>query len=103
MAMASGLLRLVFLLSLIAVSLARGENDMVLDVDSTPSTPSCNNPYLMAKVKNWVNGRKGETIQGAGAKFGALLPSKEEKAVRLPVVISNPLNGCSVSSSKVLL
>ncbi|TQD89338.1 hypothetical protein C1H46_025104 [Malus baccata] len=101
MAMASGLLRLVFLLSLIAVSLARGENDMVLDVDSTPSTPSCNNPYLMAKVKNWVNGRKGETIQGAGAKFGALLPSKEEKAVRLPVVISNPLNGCSVSSSKL--
>lgn len=101
MAMASGLLRLVFLLSLIALSLARGEKDMVLDVDSTPDTPSCSNPYLMAKVKNWVNGHEGETIEGAGAKFGALLPSKEEKAVKLPVVISNPLNGCSASSSKL--
>ncbi|XP_050143025.1 signal peptide peptidase-like 5 isoform X1 [Malus sylvestris] len=101
MAMASGLLRLVFLLSLIALSLARGEKDMVLDVDSTPDTPSCNNPYLMAKVKNWVNGHEGETIEGAGAKFGALLPSKEEKAVKLPVVIPNPLNGCSASSSKL--
>ncbi|CAB4294210.1 unnamed protein product [Prunus armeniaca] len=99
--MASGLLRLVLFVSLIALSLARGGNDMVLDTDSTPKTPSCNNPYLMAKVRNWVNGREAETFEGAGAKFGALLPSEKENADKLPVVISNPLNGCNASSSKL--
>ncbi|CAB4263635.1 unnamed protein product [Prunus armeniaca] len=84
--MASGLLRLVLFVSLIALSLARGGNDMVLDTDSTPKTPSCNNPYLMAKVRNWVNGREAETFEGAGAKFGALLPSEKENADKLPVL-----------------
>ena len=49
----------------------------------------------------WINGEEGETVEGVGAKFGAKLPSEAEKAVRWPVVISNPFNGCNKSSSQV--
>ncbi|KAK9932746.1 hypothetical protein M0R45_019970 [Rubus argutus] len=97
----SGLIRLLLLLSLTGLSFAAGTKDYVLGEDSTPTSPSCNNPYLMVKVKNWVNGDEGKTAEGVGAKFGALLPSEVEKAIRLPVVVSNPYNGCSKSSSQL--
>lgn len=38
---------------------------------------------------------------GVNARFGALLPSHANKDLRLPAVFSNPLNGCSSSSSKL--
>lgn len=37
------------------------------------------------------------------AQFGAVLPSDKDKAVRLPVVLTTPLNSCSNLTSKVFL
>lgn len=37
------------------------------------------------------------------AQFGAMLPSDKEKAVRLPVVLTTPLNSCSNLTSKVFV
>ncbi|PRQ38041.1 putative mannosyl-oligosaccharide 1,2-alpha-mannosidase [Rosa chinensis] len=101
MASSSVFLRLLLLLSLTALSFADNSKDYILGKDSTPNKPSCNNPYLMVKVKRWVNGDQGKTVEGVGAKFGALLPSKLEKAVKFPVVLSKPFNGCSKSSSQL--
>lgn len=53
------------------------------------------------KVKIWVNGKEGGTVEGVGAQFGALFPSQVEKAVKWPVVVSKPLNACNKSSSQV--
>ncbi|KAM5569919.1 hypothetical protein ABKV19_017103 [Rosa sericea] len=101
MASSSVFLRLLLLLSLAALSFADNSKDYILGEDSSPTKPSCNNPYLMVKVKRWVNGNEGKTVEGVGAKFGALLPSKLEKAVKFPVVLSKPFNGCSKSSSQL--
>ena len=57
---------------------------------------------LQVKVKNWANGVEGETFAGITARFGAFLPKEEKNSYRLTAVFSNPLNGCSPSSSKVL-
>lgn len=54
------------------------------------------------KVKHWVAGAEGENLDGLNAKFGALLPSNAEKALRLPAILANPANCCSNSSSKVI-
>uniref|UniRef100_A0A2P2ILY0 Signal peptide peptidase-like 3 isoform X2 n=1 Tax=Rhizophora mucronata TaxID=61149 RepID=A0A2P2ILY0_RHIMU len=86
------------LLFLIGLSFAA--DDTSYDDDS-PKYPGCDHPYKLVKVENWVNGAKGETITGITAKFGALLPSEAKKGLRLSVVMTNPLNGCSSSSSKL--
>jgi len=57
---------------------------------------------LQVKVKNWAHGVEGETFAGITARFGAFLPKEEKNSYRLTAVFSNPLNGCSPSSSKVL-
>ncbi|KAJ7008652.1 hypothetical protein NC653_007343 [Populus alba x Populus x berolinensis] len=71
------------------------------DGDS-PKFPGCDHPYNLVKVKNWANGVEGETFAGITARFGAFLPKEEKNSYRLTAVFSNPLNGCSPSSSKVL-
>ena len=53
-------------------------------------------------MKIWVDGVEGEDLAGLTASFGALLPEEANKSPKLPAVFSNPLNGCSNSSSKVL-
>ncbi|KAF2616451.1 hypothetical protein F2Q68_00038371 [Brassica cretica] len=55
----------------------------------------------MVKVENWVNGENGEDFSGMTAQFGAVLPSDKDKAVRLPVVLTTPLNSCSNLTSKL--
>ncbi|XP_050374604.1 signal peptide peptidase-like 5 [Argentina anserina] len=97
----SVLLRLLLLLSLTAPSFAAGSKDYVLGEDNGPTSPTCNNPLLMLKVERWLNGEEGKTIEGVGAKFGALFPAEAEEALKLPVVVSNPLNGCNKSLSKL--
>lgn len=57
---------------------------------------------LQVKVKNWANGVEGETFSGITARFGAFLPKEEKNSNILTAVLSNPLNGCSPSSSKVV-
>ncbi|XP_004296701.1 PREDICTED: signal peptide peptidase-like 3 [Fragaria vesca subsp. vesca] len=96
----SVLLRILLLLSLIALSLAAATKDYLLSEDKGKS-PSCQNPNLMLKVKIWVNGKEGETVEGVGAQFGALFPSQVEKAVKWPVVVTKPLTSCNKSSSQL--
>lgn len=61
--------------------------------------PGCNNDYQLVKVVKWVNGVKSE-LTGMTASFGAILPTRAE-GPKLPAVLSNPLNSCSSSSSKL--
>ena len=53
-------------------------------------------------MKIWVDGVEGEDLAGLTASFGASLPEEANKSPKLPAVFSNPVNGCSSSSSKVL-
>ncbi|KAF2322258.1 hypothetical protein GH714_009605 [Hevea brasiliensis] len=69
--------------------------------DDSPKSPGCDRAYKLVKVMNWVNGVEGETLGGITARFGAALPLEAEKGLRLPAIFSNPLNGCSSSSSKL--
>ncbi|KAG2726198.1 hypothetical protein I3843_01G098500 [Carya illinoinensis] len=77
-----------------------GADDVNHDDEDSPQSPSCNNPFQLVKVKHWVAGAEGENLDGLNAKFGALLPSNAEKALRLPAILANPANCCSNSSSK---
>ncbi|XWS35271.1 hypothetical protein CRYUN_Cryun21dG0111800 [Craigia yunnanensis] len=90
-------LPLLFLvaLSFVVVAIADGASQ-----DDGPELPSCNNPFKLVKVKIWVDGIEGEDFAGLTASFGASLP-KEPNSPKLPAVFSNPLNGCSNSSSKL--
>ncbi|XP_052188514.1 signal peptide peptidase-like 2 [Diospyros lotus] len=68
---------------------------------SSPKSPSCNNTLRLVKVKMWVNGAEGEVLGGLTARFGGVLPTEAKDNLRLPAVFTNPLNGCSSSSSKL--
>ncbi|CAH2038812.1 unnamed protein product [Thlaspi arvense] len=68
---------------------------------AAPKIPGCSNKLQMVKVENWVDGENGETLTGMTAQFGALLPSDKDKAVKLPVVLTTPLNSCSNLTSKL--
>ncbi|KAJ6729173.1 SIGNAL PEPTIDE PEPTIDASE-LIKE PROTEIN [Salix viminalis] len=85
------------LLFLIGLSFAEEASH---DGDS-PKFPGCDHPYNLVKVKNWANGVEGETFSGITARFGAFLPKEEKNSNILTAVLSNPLNGCSPSSSKL--
>ncbi|VVA90125.1 unnamed protein product [Arabis nemorensis] len=63
--------------------------------------PGCSNAFQMVKVENWVDGENGEAFTGMTAQFGAILPSDKDKAVKLPVVLTTPLNSCSNLTSKL--
>lgn len=54
-------------------------------------------------VKNWVNGKKDENIQGIGARFGEKLPKEEGKAAKGTPKIPNPSDCCSALTEKVYL
>ncbi|KAM4106126.1 hypothetical protein ACB094_04G044000 [Castanea mollissima] len=96
------LVNTLILFILIGLScIVAADDDVKQDDDTSPKSPSCNNPYELVKVKSWAGGAEGKTLTGLNARFGALLPSHAEKAPRLPVVFSNPLNCCSSSSSKL--
>ncbi|XP_022846416.1 signal peptide peptidase-like 3 [Olea europaea var. sylvestris] len=65
------------------------------------SSSYCSNPYRLVKVKSWVNGDEGKSISGMSAAFGQILPTNPKEGHILPATFSNPLNGCSTSSSKL--
>ncbi|XP_042475890.1 signal peptide peptidase-like 2 isoform X2 [Macadamia integrifolia] len=69
--------------------------------NATPKTPACHNKTKGVLVKSWIDGSKGEILEGLSAKFGAFVPTQEDKALKLPAVSANPLNCCSSSSSKL--
>uniref|UniRef100_A0A2N9I5A4 PA domain-containing protein n=1 Tax=Fagus sylvatica TaxID=28930 RepID=A0A2N9I5A4_FAGSY len=120
----------LIILILISLSFVAAD-DVKLDDDDSPKSPSCNNPChedclpsqvcvciygcglsksmdslgpienIGVRVKNWVGDAEGKNLAGLSARFGALLPSQAEKAPRLPAVFAHPLNCCSSSSSKL--
>ncbi|KAH0638211.1 hypothetical protein KY289_038126 [Solanum tuberosum] len=55
----------------------------------------------MMLVKLWVNGGEEDSIVGLSAAFGSVLPTDTKRASRLPAVYTQPLNGCSASSTKL--
>ncbi|TYJ42788.1 hypothetical protein E1A91_A03G110900v1 [Gossypium mustelinum] len=89
-------LLLLVTLSFAVVATADGASQ-----DDGPELPACNNPFKLVKVKIWVDGVEGEDLSGITASFGASLPEEANKSSKLPAVFSNPLNGCSNSSSKL--
>ncbi|TMW97607.1 hypothetical protein EJD97_005235 [Solanum chilense] len=62
---------------------------------------SCSNEINMMLVKLWVNGGEEDPIVGSSAAFGSVLPTDTKRASRLPAVYTQPLNGCSASSTKL--
>ncbi|XWS13237.1 hypothetical protein CRYUN_Cryun36dG0020300 [Craigia yunnanensis] len=90
------LLLYLVVLSFAVVATADGASQ-----DDGPKLPSCNNPFKLVKVKIWVDGVEGEDLAGLTASFGASLPEEANKSPKLPAVFSNPVNGCSSSSSKL--
>ncbi|KAG9441723.1 hypothetical protein H6P81_017577 [Aristolochia fimbriata] len=59
--------------------------------------------YAYVKVKNWVDGVEKESVDGLSARFGAVLPSNINEALRLPAVMANPPHSCAESTSKSAL
>ncbi|KAH0635094.1 hypothetical protein KY284_037880 [Solanum tuberosum] len=55
----------------------------------------------MMLVKLWVNGGEEDSIVGLSAAFGSVLPTDTKRASRLRAVYTQPLNGCSASSTKL--
>ncbi|KAL8154575.1 hypothetical protein AgCh_000083 [Apium graveolens] len=52
-------------------------------------------------IKNWVNGKKDENIQGIGAQFGEKLPTEEGNAAKRSPIIPNPSDCCSAFTEKL--
>ncbi|WVZ05596.1 hypothetical protein V8G54_018942 [Vigna mungo] len=96
-----GLPMLLLLLFLIAAAAAAADNDAKRDDQRAPKSESCNNPFQLVKVENWIDGVEGRIYNGVTARFGSLLPEKPENSVRTPAIFSNPVDCCSNSTSKL--
>lgn len=57
---------------------------------------------FQVKVKNWADGVERDTFVGVNARFGSLLPIRYNSTLKWPVVLTNPLNGCSKSTTQVI-
>ncbi|RDX98716.1 Signal peptide peptidase-like 2 [Mucuna pruriens] len=94
-------LRLLLLLLLLLFVIAAGADDAKSDDERAPKSESCNNPFQLVKVDNWIDGVEGNVYNGVTARFGSLLPQKAENSVRTPAIFSNPAHCCSNSTSKL--
>lgn len=59
------------------------------------------NFFFQVKVQNWVNGTERTTYVGLSARFGLVLPKEASENQKHFVVLADPSNCCSNSSSKV--
>ncbi|KAJ1382420.1 Presenilin/signal peptide peptidase [Sesbania bispinosa] len=62
---------------------------------------SCKTVIQLVKVKNFVNGKEDDMINGMTAKFGSSLPEKADKSATAPAIFSNPTDCCSSPTSKL--
>ncbi|XP_050205938.1 signal peptide peptidase-like 3 [Mercurialis annua] len=99
--MASSSSSLIFFSFLFLICLSFAAADDASHDGDSPKSPGCDNAYNLVKVMNWVDGVEGDTFAGITARFGGVLPSAAKDGLRLPAVYSNPLTGCSTSSSKL--
>ncbi|BAT82937.1 Signal peptide peptidase-like 2 [Vigna angularis] len=95
------LLLLFFIATATAAATAAADNDAKRDDQRAPKSQSCNNPFQLVKVENWIDGVEGRIYNGVTARFGSLLPEKPENSVRTPAIFSNPVDCCSNSTSKL--
>ncbi|XP_027352751.1 signal peptide peptidase-like 2 isoform X1 [Abrus precatorius] len=91
-------LRVLLLLLLV---IAAGADDAKRDDERAPKSESCDNPFQLVKVNNWIDGEEGHVYNGVTARFGSLLPEKAENSVRTRAIFSNPIDCCSTSTSKL--
>ncbi|KAJ8530811.1 hypothetical protein K7X08_023692 [Anisodus acutangulus] len=83
-----------------------GLNIFVLFVSSiahsapTDAHSSCSNEINNMLVKYWVNYGEREPLVGLTAAFGSVLPTNL-KTSKFPAVYTQPVNGCSPSSTKL--
>lgn len=55
------------------------------------------------KVKNWVDGKEGDMLNGMTATFGSFLPEDADQTHKAPLLYAIPNDCCSLSTSKVFL
>ncbi|OIW17587.1 hypothetical protein TanjilG_08865 [Lupinus angustifolius] len=66
-----------------------------------PKSDSCNNPFQLVKVKNWIDEKESNNIySGMSARFGSSLPQKPNITLRTPALFSNPIHCCSTPLSQ---
>ncbi|KAI3797897.1 hypothetical protein L1987_33161 [Smallanthus sonchifolius] len=61
----------------------------------------CDNTSVSVKIKIWVNGVEGQTLEGQSATFSAKISKTDNGLAKQPVVLTNPLNCCSNLSSEL--
>ncbi|XP_024971781.1 signal peptide peptidase-like 3 isoform X1 [Cynara cardunculus var. scolymus] len=66
------------------------------------SLTSCNNTSVPVKIKIWVNGVEGQTLEGQSATFSAKIPKTADEQAKQSAVLPNPSNCCSSLSSQQL-
>ncbi|CAK8574439.1 unnamed protein product [Lathyrus sativus] len=69
--------------------------------NAVDNNASCNHETQLIKVKNWIDGKEGEMVNGMTARFGSLLPEDAAQSIRTPLVSSVPADCCSLSTAKV--
>ncbi|KAK9062683.1 hypothetical protein SSX86_019872 [Deinandra increscens subsp. villosa] len=62
----------------------------------------CDNSSVSVKIKIWIDGVEGQTLEGQSATFSAKIPNAANELSRQSVVLTNPLNCCSNLSSEQL-
>ncbi|KAD7477672.1 hypothetical protein R6Q59_007417 [Mikania micrantha] len=61
----------------------------------------CDNTSVSVKIKIWVDGIEGQTLEGQSATFSAKIPKTANGLAKQSAVFANPLNCCSNLSSEL--
>ena len=69
--------------------------------DAYDNNASCNHDIQLVKVKNWIDGKEGDMLNGMTARFGSFLPEDADQSLKAPLVSSIPADCCSPSTSKL--
>ncbi|MCO5551839.1 hypothetical protein L7F22_005343 [Adiantum nelumboides] len=65
------------------------------DDDRAPKQPGCDNVFQLVKVRYSLDRQSLQEVVGVTARFGALVPRSEKEAIKAPLVLTDPLDGCS--------
>ncbi|KAJ4810078.1 signal peptide peptidase [Rhynchospora pubera] len=85
----------IFLLSIgsnIVSVLADGES---MEDGSGPKYPGCSNEFRKVRVRIWLKGVEQPSELGMNARFGRVLPVSQDDAVKMQILLANPLTSCS--------
>ncbi|QHO09660.1 Signal peptide peptidase-like [Arachis hypogaea] len=83
------------------IAVAAAADDVKRDDVRAPKSQSCDNPFQLVKVKNWVDGEEGRVYNGVTARFGSSLPESAENSDPAPAILPYPIDCCSASTSKL--